>query len=183
MSTVGTATVIDALASLSDVPVAIVRWPEEIDRDCTLAREGRLRLLLVAPTAAPPPEWDAVTDWIRLPAADEDIWSRVAGLRRRVRRLPLPRLDEHGLVWRGASWVGLSPTEARLFAVLLDKPGTVCSRDSLARCASPDGVTGARSVDVYIKRLRRRIVPLGLAIRTVRQRGFFLEIDPQSRVR
>jgi DNA-binding response OmpR family regulator len=34
------------------------------------------------------------------------------------------------------------------------------------------------SLNAYIKRLRKRIDPLGLAINTVRRRGYFLEIDP-----
>jgi Transcriptional regulatory protein, C terminal len=178
MQIVGTANVTDALASLNAVPVEIVRWPEELDRDSELAREGRLRLLLVAPGAAPPSEWDTDTDWIRLPAIDEDIWSRVAGLRRRVQQLPLPRLDEYGVLWRDPSWVCLSPTEARLFELLLEKPGRVCSREGLARSGWPEGLANERSVDVYIKRMRRRIAPLGLAIRTVRQRGYFLELEP-----
>ena len=55
MQIVSSATVTDALASMNDVPVAIVHWPEELDRDSALAREGRLRLLLVAPAGAPRP--------------------------------------------------------------------------------------------------------------------------------
>ncbi len=139
MNTFGSAPATDGLVALNGVPVAILRWPEEVDRDRVLAREGRLRLLLVAAGAAAPSEWDAFTDWIRLPAADEDIWNRVAGLQRRVRRVPFPRLDEYGVLWRDSEWVCLSPLEARLFAVLLEKPGNVCSRQSLSRSAWPDG--------------------------------------------
>jgi DNA-binding response OmpR family regulator len=97
-----------------------------------------------------------------------------------VRRLPLPRLDEYGVLWRDPSWVSLSPIEGQILATLLEKPGVVCSRETLARNAWPDGVQSCRSVDMCVKRLRRRIEPLGLAIRTVRQRGYFLELDAGS---
>jgi hypothetical protein len=178
MLSAGIATATDALVSVSHVPVELVHWPEELDRNRELAHSGQLRLLLVSPAAPPPPDWDPYMDWIRLPATDTDIWRRVIGLQHRVRQLPPPRLDEHGLLWREPSWVSLAPIEARILAVLLEKPGCVFSRERLERAAWPDRVTNAHSLTAYIKRLRRRIEPLGLAIRTVRQRGYFVEIDP-----
>jgi DNA-binding response OmpR family regulator len=60
----------------------------------------------------------------------------------------------------------------------LEKPGRVFSRERLERSAWPGGAGNAHSLTAYIKRLRRRIEPLGLAIRTVRQRGYFVEVDP-----
>jgi hypothetical protein len=164
---------------LSRVAVEIVRWPEEIDRASALAGEGRLRLLLVAPAATPPGHWDPAMDWIRLPADDEDIWRRVAGLQRRVEQRPSPRLDDWGVLWREPAWVSLAPTEARILAILLEKPGRVCSRERLARTAWPDGPAGEHGLNAYIKRVRRRILPLDVAIHTVRRRGYFLEVDPQ----
>jgi hypothetical protein len=171
-------TATDALVSTSPVPVELVRWPEERERNVALAQSGQLRLLLVAPLAAPPTDWDPAVDWIRLPADDLDIWRRVVGLQHRVRRLPPPTIDEYGLLRRGTAWVSLAPIEARILALLLEKPGSVCSRERLERAAWPDGVGSAHSLTAYIKRVRRRIAALGLAIRTVRQRGYFLEIDP-----
>lgn len=178
MLTAGIATATDALVSTSHVPVELVHWPEELERNRTLAQDGHLRLLLVSPTAAPPTDWDPFMDWVRLPADDIDIWRRVVGLQQRMRQLPPPRLDEHGLLWRGPNWVGLAPIEARILAVLLEKPGCVFSRERLERGAWPDGVRSAHSLTAYVKRIRRRIGPLGLAVRTVRQRGYFVEIDP-----
>jgi hypothetical protein len=176
MLTPGIATATDALASVSAVPVELVRWPDEIDRNNDLTRSGHLRLLLVSPTAPPPPDCDPHMDWIRLPADEVDIWRRVVGLQDRVRQLPQPRLDEHGLLRRGSSWVGLAPIEARIFAVLLAKPGCVFGRERLERSAWPEGAKSVHALNAYIKRLRRRIEPLGLAIRTVRQRGYFVEV-------
>jgi two-component system OmpR family response regulator len=182
MSIVGTADMIYGTASLRDAPVAILHWPEEADQLGALARTGHLRLLLVAPEVTPPTEWDSCTDWIRLPAPDDDIRQRVLGLQLRARRLPPPHLDEYGVLRREPLWVCLSPVEARLLAMLLEKPGSVCSRQSLAVSGWSDASQDTNSITAAIKRVRDRVAPLGLAIRTVRQRGYFLEIDPQANI-
>ena len=59
--------------------------------------------------------------------------------------------------------------------VLLDRFGAVVSRDNLSRTGWPMGAPGRNALDVHMLRLRRRIAPLGLAIRTVRSRGYLLE--------
>jgi DNA-binding response OmpR family regulator len=71
--------------------------------------------------------------------------------------------------------VPLPPVEARLTDALLERFGAVVSRESLARAGWPDGAPGRNALDVHVLRLRRRINPLGLAIRTVRARGYLLE--------
>jgi DNA-binding response OmpR family regulator len=76
---------------------------------------------------------------------------------------------------RGGAWVSLPPVEARLTGALLDRLGTVVSRDALARAGWPDGAPGRNALDVHVLRLRRRIAPLDLVIRTVRSRGYLLE--------
>ena len=53
--------------------------------------------------------------------------------------------------------------------------GMIVSRDALARAGWPDGIPGRNVLDVHIVRLRRRLAPLGLVIRTVRSRGYLLE--------
>ena len=58
---------------------------------------------------------------------------------------------------------------------LLDRFGAVVSRDNLSRTGWPTGAPGRNALDVHMLRLRRRIGPLGLAIRTVRSRGYLLE--------
>jgi hypothetical protein len=181
MKSVGIATASDALRSFGHVPVEIVRWPEQLDRESTLALEGRLRLVLVPPEVTPPTTWDPRMDWIRLPATDEDVWRRVAGLQDRVRQLPQPELDEFGVLRRGHELVCLGHVAAQILGRLLDKPGAVCSRQRLARSAWPDCAGSAHALNAYIKRLRRQIAPLGLTIRTVRQRGYLLEIHPTVR--
>lgn len=167
-----------ALASMGTNPVEIVSWPDERDREAALAREGRLRLLLVGAQATAPAQWDPCMDWIRLPATDDDVWSRVAALQLRGQDAPAPRLDDYGVLWRDPSWVGLAPMEARIMAALLEKPGRVCSRGRLAG-AWRDRPASDHALNTHVGRLRRRIEPLDLAIHTVRRRGYFLEIGPR----
>jgi len=101
----------DALVALSTIPVEIVPWPNELEREAELARAGRLRLLLVPAHATPPSQWDPFMDWIHLPTTDEDIWSRVTALQLRVQTSPPPRLDDYGVLWRDQSWVSVAPAD------------------------------------------------------------------------
>jgi two-component system, OmpR family, response regulator len=162
--------------TLDDFGVAVLYWPDERSRDDELGRAGVPRLLLVAPDAPPPLDWDRLVDWIRLPAENYDVWARVAMLQRRTTRRPPPRLDEYDVLWRGRDWVGLSRIEALIMRLLMERPGTVSSRRTIGAAGWPDGVPPDRAVDRHVNRLRRRIEPLDLVIHTVRQRGHFLEV-------
>jgi DNA-binding response OmpR family regulator len=73
------------------------------------------------------------------------------------------------------SWVSLPPVEARLASALLGRYGSVVGRDALAASGWPSGAPGRNALDVHVLRLRRRIAPLQLNIRTVRSRGYLLE--------
>ena len=57
----------------------------------------------------------------------------------------------------------------------MDRVGAVVSRDALAKAGWPAGAPGRNALDVHVLRLRRRLEPVGLAIRTVRSRGYLLE--------
>jgi DNA-binding response OmpR family regulator len=73
--------------------------------------------------------------------------------------------------------VSLPPVEARLMSALLDRFGAVVSRDQLSKTGWPRGAPGRNALDVHMLRLRRRIAPIGLAIKTVRSRGYLLEAE------
>jgi hypothetical protein len=156
--------------------VALVQWPAEQERREQLRRAGQPRLLLVE-RGAPPIPVDQLEDWIRLPANDLDLRIRVEALRRRTAAAGAcgPLLDDDGVLRVGGRWVSLPPVEARLTAALLERFGAVVSRDALARSAWPGGAPGRNALDVRVVRLRRRLSPLRLAIRTVRSRGYLLE--------
>jgi DNA-binding response OmpR family regulator len=157
--------------------VSLVRWPQEELVRTRLAAAGRPRLLVVGPDGTPPLVEDPLEDWIRMPAADEDVRARRETLGRRSGRRDrgFPDLDEDGVLRFGGAWVSLPPVEARLTRALLDRFGAVVSRDSLARSGWPEGAPGRNALDVHVLRLRRRLESVGLAIRTVRSRGYLLE--------
>jgi DNA-binding winged helix-turn-helix (wHTH) protein len=158
------------------VKVSLVRWPTERDRREALRQAGEPRLLLVEQGAPPVPS-DHREDWIRLPADDVDLRVRVEALRRRLggEALGMPGIDEDGVLRVGDRWVALPPVEARLAAVLVERFGAVVSRDTLTKAGWPGGSSSRNALDVHVLRLRRRLAPLQLAIRTVRSRGYLLE--------
>jgi hypothetical protein len=166
-----------AIFRMTVVDVALLRWPLEKDRHLALAARGALRLLLVGADMPAPEAADCLEDWIRLPATQDDIDARCRGLASRsmAHSPEAPELDPDGVLRAGAGWVSLPPLEARLMSVLLDRFGAVVSRDNLSRTGWPMGAPGRNALDVHMLRLRRRIAPLGLAIRTVRSRGYLLE--------
>ena len=106
-----------------------------------------------------------------------DVQLRIEGLDRRWtdHHSEKPELDPDGVLRFGDVWAPLPPVEARLMTALLDRFGAVVSRDQLARSGWPKGAPGRNALDVHVLRLRRRITPLGLAIKTVRSRGYLLE--------
>jgi DNA-binding response OmpR family regulator len=157
------------------VDVVLVRWPVELQHRERVAEEGRPRLLLVEDGAEPPVNDDPFEDWIRVPAAEGDVQARMATLVARARAAAAPRLDLDGVLRFGSMWVSLPPVEARLTRAMLDRFGAVVSRESLSRAGWPDGAPGRNALDVHVLRLRRRLAPVRLVIRTVRSRGYLLE--------
>ena len=120
---------------------------------------------------------DCLEDWVRLPATDDDIDARSRSILQRASShvYARPLLDPDGVLRSGDDWVSLPPVEARLMAALLDRFGAVVSRDQLARAGWPAGAPGRNALDVHMLRVRRRIAPLSLVIKTVRSRGYLLE--------
>jgi DNA-binding response OmpR family regulator len=171
--------------------VTMLRWPEEESRRTRISQAGEPRLLLVPDGEDPPPVGDCLEDWIRVPAAEDEVRARVDALA--VRSLAHhstngangdsaapagPVLDDFGVLRVNGSWVALPPLEARLAEALLERLGAVTSRDSLIRAGWPSGAPGRNALDVHVLRLRRRLTPVGLAIRTVRSRGYLMECAP-----
>ena len=155
--------------------VVLVRWPSELPRRDSLAADARPRLLLVEDGAQPPISDDPLEDWVRVPASDLDVQTRIATVAARAQAAAAPRLDVDGVLRFGSLWVSLPPVEARLTRAMLERFGAVVSRESLSRAGWPDGAPGRNALDVHVLRLRRRLAPVRLAIRTVRSRGYLLE--------
>lgn len=88
------------------------------------------------------------------------------------------RLDaEAHKVFRGPDLLKLGPTEFRLLAAFMEKPGRVWSREQLLdRVWGRDIYVDTRTVDVHIGRLRKALCATGREdpIRTVRGAGYAL---------
>lgn len=160
--------------------VESVDWPADEERLAYLREHGRPRLVLVAADGEPPDTVDCLEDWVRLPASDTDIALRSSGVSQRARRHgSVPHVNGDGLIRFRDSWASLSPVEHRLAGELAERFGTVVGRDTMARSAWPGETPNRNAFDVHMLRLRRRLEPLGLAVRTVRGRGYLLEAtDP-----
>ncbi len=152
-----------------------VAWPSGETQRIALEQQRVPRLLLVDPCATPPTVTDPIEDWVRLPATPLDISARSAQLSIRLGRVGTPRIDDDGVLRVGARWSPLAPVEIALTKRLLAKFGAVVSRDHLAQAAWPGGCVERNALDVRILRLRRRIEPLDLVIRTVRSRGYAID--------
>jgi hypothetical protein len=166
----------------ADHEVALVHWPREAELRGQLAAVGRPRLLLVDAGDLPPLGFDLLEDWIRMPSGAEDLDARCRVLRRRsLARMPI-HLDDEGLLHRGRAWVALTPVDLRLFTELHAQQGQVVSRTKLLGALRPSLTEdGVRALDSAIRRLRKRVRPLGAAVRTVRRAGFLLElVDPEG---
>ncbi len=154
----------------------MVRWPEERRRLDELRASRVPRLLLIAPEIAAPDISDCLEDWVRLPAEDRDVRTRLATLLARAGSgHARPTIDSDGLLRFRQHWVSLSPVERSLASALVGDFGAVVARDSLAVRAWPTGLPTRNALDVHMLRLRRRIAPLGLEVRTVRSRGYLMQ--------
>ena len=161
--------------------VAMVHWPGELARLDELRQTGSPRLLLVEADADPPHAIDCLEDWVRLPAGDSDVRARVVALTARSSAHGLlPEIDDDGLLRFRGEWAALSPVETELARALVERFGGVVGRDALAKRAWPIGLPTRNALDVHMLRLRRRITPLELEVRTVRGRGYLLQRARQS---
>jgi hypothetical protein len=164
-----------------EVDVALVAWPGESDWLDGLRRAGQPRLLLVRDDVDPPINEDDLEDWVRTPADPIEVHARVAVLKRRAARTR-PTLDDSGRLHVGSRWLDLTPIEYRLTGVLLERFGSVVSREVLLRAGWSDPRSSMNQLDVTILRLRRRLEPAGLQLYTVRSSGYALDHSDQKSI-
>ena len=159
-----------------DVDVALVHWPDEASKRDDLASSWTPRLLLVAKDAEPPELLDHLEDWIRLPASSRDTRARVAALSDRAQALTAltPVVDAERILRFRNQQTQLSALQVRLVTPLIEQFAAVVDRLTVARAGWPAEPPSENTIDVQIARLRRRLEPIGLEIRTVRSRGFLL---------
>lgn len=156
--------------------VKLLRWPAESARRARYKALGVLRLLVVEGGVPAPVCTDIREDWVRAPITDADLRVRVATLQAKAEAYRLPQVDPFGVLRFADRSISVSPCETDLLETLIRHFGTVVLRETLQACL-PERPTGVsrNALDLHIMRLRRRIRPLGLVIRTARGRGYLLD--------
>jgi hypothetical protein len=145
--------------------VEVVRWPVDAAAREACQRSGTLCLLVLEKNVPAPVLTDMREDWVRAPVPHQDLAVRIA---------MLPELDVSGILRFRARSVVLSPTERALVAELLGRFRSLTSREDLLLCLpTKDGDT-SNALHLHIMRLRRRIAPLGLVIKTLWNQGYQL---------
>jgi DNA-binding response OmpR family regulator len=96
----------------------------------------------------------------------------------RVGRLEWEWETRHGRV--GDDVLALSHHETVLMEELVRKIGRIVSKDDLARRIGDEGVAADNKVEVYIHRLRRKLVDADVEIRNVRGLGYLLRATGEA---
>jgi hypothetical protein len=162
--------------TLVDGGVTLVLYPDAEHVVDALRRRRAPRLLLVAPASSPPEAADPFEDWVRLPVDPVELDVRADLLARRAdasRRAGHVVVDEDGVARREGVTALLTPVEMALFAVLLEREGSIVSQRDLEEVAAFAGST--MRLATRMARLRSRVTPLGVHVHTVRGRGYLLE--------
>ena len=125
-------------------------------------------------------------DYVVKPYSMAELIARLRVQLRRVRPASMGQVLEHGdlrldtethRVHRAGVELRLGPTEFRLLATFMERPGRVWSRESLLdRVWGRDIYVETRTVDVHVGRLRKALTEAGGPdpIRTVRGSGYSL---------
>ncbi len=125
-------------------------------------------------------------DYVTKPYAVAELLARVRAQLRRVRPSTVGQVLEYAditldaethRVMRDGKLLKLGPTEFRLLAALMEKPGRVWSREQLLdRVWGRDIYVDTRTVDVHVGRLRKALMAEGGddPLRTVRGAGYAL---------
>ncbi|MGQ0523359.1 MAG: response regulator [Betaproteobacteria bacterium] len=75
----------------------------------------------------------------------------------------------------------LSARELGVLEVLMHRSGRVVNKEQLAeQLYGWDEEVGANAIEVYVHRLRRKLEPAGVVIRTIRGLGYLLEKTPNA---
>lgn len=156
--------------------VQLLRWPSESTQLDRCRKLGVPRLLVVEGQVEPPMSADVREDWVRPPVSRSDLLARAAILRARVDRHTAPQVDPSGVVRYGLRSVPTSPIETVLCDRLVRQFGSVVTREELQQCLDKPPCS-RNALDLHVTRLRRRLAPLGLVIRTAWRRGYLLEAE------
>jgi biotin operon repressor len=153
----------------------LISWPADGKRRTVLAAMGIPRVLLVAVGVPAPVVDDALEDWVREPADQVEVATRIATLRQRVAaRADRPTVEDDRVLW-GDRWVAVPRSQLPVVELLLDRMGAVVSTDELgASYGAGRATTSPAAIKAMIRRLRRSLGEIGLVVTNVRDRGYLL---------
>jgi len=123
-------------------------------------------------------------DYLAKPFAMAELGARVRALLRRAQMQSSPRITHGPLsmdkaarrAYLAGEQLDLTAREWAVLEVLLQKVEKIVSKDSIINwVAGRDGELSPNAVEVYISRLRAKLEPAGIRIRTVRGFGYMLE--------
>lgn len=102
---------------------------------------------------------------------------RQAGLRSSILSLGSLSLDLTSRQFSGQGQImDLPPRERAILELLLTRAGKVVAKEAIVQSVtSLDDILSDNAIEQYVSRLRRRLHPLGLGLRTVRGIGYLLE--------
>jgi len=123
-------------------------------------------------------------DYLAKPFAMAELGARVRALLRRAQMRSSPRITHGPLsmdkaarrAYLAGEPLDLAAREWAVLEVLLQKVEKIVSKDGIVNwVAGWDGELSPNAVEVYISRLRAKLEPAGIHIRTVRGFGYMLE--------
>jgi two-component system OmpR family response regulator len=125
-------------------------------------------------------------DYLVKPVALRELAARIRAMLRRV-KVSISSELSHGplrldTASRRATLAGgvleLTAREWHILEYLMRRPERVVSKEQIYTAAIGDGESQYNAVEVYISRLRSKLEPAGVKIRTVRGFGYMLEDEP-----
>ena len=128
-------------------------------------------------------------DYLTKPFAAVELLARVGALARRSRGQsslrrefgPLSIDDEAHRAWLHGLPLDLPQREWAILGFLLDNPEKVLSKERIvAAVCRWDQDMSVNAVEVYVSRLRTKLEPAGIRIRTIRGLGYMLEDLPHD---
>ena len=123
-------------------------------------------------------------DYLAKPFATEELIARVSALARRGRAMRSEAIEHGPLVMdrkrkrvtvRGTP-LDLSQREYAILEYLLSNVDAIVAKDQIGRAVAPwDEELSSNAVEVHLSRLRAKIEPSGITIRTIRGLGYLVE--------
>ncbi|MFC4160993.1 response regulator transcription factor [Chitinimonas lacunae] len=121
-------------------------------------------------------------DYLAKPFEFVELEARLKALLRRSRALPPDqpslgrlRLDRGGQrAWAGDTPLELSARELAVLDILLSQRDRVVTKEQIAAEIGGEDL-GANAIEVYVHRIRKKIEPSGVNIRTLRGLGYLIE--------